>query len=503
MQRQILSLLGAKSWLLLFALCFAIVGPAHADKRVALVIGNSGYKSVAPLANPQNDARLMADTLRSLGFTLVGGRAQIDLDKAAFDEAVQSFGTQVVGADVALFYYAGHGVQVRGSNYLVPIAANPAREADVYLQMVDIAVVLSQMEGSGTKLNLVILDACRNNPFGGRGLRATDPGLAQIRAPEGTVISYATQPGNVAKDGADGNSPYTKALAQTIKRPGLSMFDAFNEVGIAVMEATGNEQQPWLSTSPIKGSFSFAAAPTGSAGPVSPPPASEAAQAWSVIQNTTSIAVLEDFTRQFGNTVYGSMARARLAELKSGQVAVVAPPAPPQPGAPSAKPALSAIPKLIRGVAAGGSGGDPFDDSGANFRNEPLSGINIVLNQNPADAKQQIIGTLQVLWLGTEGPLHGGRGPLATARMPIQFSPGETVTKVAINSVTYNFPATPRPVWIAGLRIWTNKTTYTFGTMSPGSVTECALSPGETLIGFYGRSGSYIDQLGCVIAATK
>jgi uncharacterized caspase-like protein len=172
-----------------------VAAPAAADKRVALVIGNSAYQNVARLENPVNDARLMADTLRGLGFTLVGGGAQLNLDKAGFDNAVQSFGNQVVGADVGLFYYAGHGVQVRNSNYLVPVSANPTREADVFVQMVDIAVVLSQMEGSGTKLNLVILDACRNNPFGGRGLRSTDAGLAQIRAPEGTLISYATQPG--------------------------------------------------------------------------------------------------------------------------------------------------------------------------------------------------------------------------------------------------------------------------------------------------------------------
>ena len=161
--------------------CAFAGSPALADKRVALVVGNSTYRNVPSLANPVNDAKLMAETLRAAGFEVVGDGAQIDLDKAAFDNAVQSFGTQVVGADVALFYYAGHGVQVRGSNYLVPVAANPAREADVYLQMVDIAVVLSQMEGSGTRLNLVILDACRNNPFGGRGLRGADPGLAQIQ----------------------------------------------------------------------------------------------------------------------------------------------------------------------------------------------------------------------------------------------------------------------------------------------------------------------------------
>ena len=136
------------------------------------------------------------------------------------------------GADVALFYYAGHGVQVSGSNYLVPVSANPTREADVDFQMVDVNLVLRQMQGSGTRLNMVILDACRNNPFGARGLRASDGGLAQMRAPEGTLISYATQPGNVAQDGSDGNSPYTKALASTIKQSG-STSSIFNQVSLA------------------------------------------------------------------------------------------------------------------------------------------------------------------------------------------------------------------------------------------------------------------------------
>src|SRR5271154_5959662 len=147
---------------------------------------------------------MMADTLRSLGFTLIGNGAQVDLDKAAFDDVLQKFGNQLVGADVALFYYAGHGVQVRGANYLVPVNANPAREADVLLQAVDPSLVLASMEGAGTKLNMVLLDACRNNPFGGRGLRGTEGGLAQMRAPEGKLVSYATQPGSVARDGAGG-----------------------------------------------------------------------------------------------------------------------------------------------------------------------------------------------------------------------------------------------------------------------------------------------------------
>jgi caspase domain-containing protein len=238
-------------------------GPATAEKRIALVVGNSAYQNIARLDNPRNDATLMAETLSGLGFTLIGGRAQLDLDKAALDTDVQNFGRQIQGADVALFYYAGHGVQLNGSNYLVPIGANPTREADVDFQMVDINLVLRQMQGSGTRLNMVILDACRNNPFGGRGLRSADGGLAQMRAPEGTLISYATQPGSVAQDGSDGHSPYTKALATTIKQAGLDIFQTFNQVGLAVKRETSGSQQPWVSSSPIDGSFYFVAPAAG------------------------------------------------------------------------------------------------------------------------------------------------------------------------------------------------------------------------------------------------
>ena len=143
------------------------------------------------------------------------------------------------GAGVGLFYYAGHGLGLRGTNYLVPVSANPTREADLDFQMVDVEVALHQMEAAGTKLNVVMLDACRNNPFGGRGLRAGSGGLTQMQAPEGTLISYATQPNSVAQDGTDGNSPYSKALAETIGTPGLDILQSFNRVGVVVKQATG------------------------------------------------------------------------------------------------------------------------------------------------------------------------------------------------------------------------------------------------------------------------
>ena len=272
-----------------------LAGPVQAERRVALVVGNSAYQYVSRLDNPANDARLMADTLRGLGFTLARGGALLDLSKSDFDAAIQEFGNQIAGADVALFYYAGHGIQVRGSNHLVPINANPTKEADVDFQMVDVALVLRQMEGSGTRLNLVILDACRNNPFGGRGLRSSAGGLAQMNAPDGTLISYATQPGSVAQDGTDGNSPFTNALVQTLRLPGVGLFDVFNQVGLSVKRSTGGSQQPWVSSSPIDGSFYFVPPPSADRpSSVGDPALSQAAQKpGSPAKNTSSIVMLD------------------------------------------------------------------------------------------------------------------------------------------------------------------------------------------------------------------
>jgi hypothetical protein len=244
-----------------FLLCAGACTPAHAEKRVALVIGNSAYRAVPALPNPVADAKLMSDTLLSLGFFVVGGGAQVDLDKASFDDALQKFGRELNGADVALFYYAGHGVETHGLNYLVPVDAHPQDEADVFMQMVGISGILDQMEKSGTRINLVLLDACRDNPFRDHGVRSTSGGLAQMPAPVGTLISFATQPRSVSLDGVDGHSPYTRALAMAMQRPGSGLFKTFNEVGLAVEKATGGSQLPWVSSSPISGNFYFAGKP--------------------------------------------------------------------------------------------------------------------------------------------------------------------------------------------------------------------------------------------------
>jgi hypothetical protein len=247
-------------------LCAGMSSAAHAEKRVALVIGNSAYQTVPKLPNPDSDAKLMSDTLSSLGFFVVGGSARLDLDKAGFDAALQEFKTQLVGADVALFYYAGHGVETHGLNYLVPVDAHPQDEADVFTQMVSTSDILDGLEKSGTRINLVLLDACRDNPFSGHGVHSKIGGLAQMPAPVGTLISFATQPRSVSLDGSDGHSPYTRALAEAMQKPGYGLFKTFNEVGLAVDKATSGQQLPWVSTSPITGNFYFAGKPE-------PPPA--------------------------------------------------------------------------------------------------------------------------------------------------------------------------------------------------------------------------------------
>jgi hypothetical protein len=265
------------AWLAIVTCLLIVLGamaPALADqitgKRVALVIGNSRYLSVGRLANPGNDATLMAASLKASGFALIGGDAQLDLDKARFDAALAEFGRAIAGVEVVLFYYSGHGLQVDGTNFLVPVDAKPKRREDLDFQMVSADLVLRQMTGSGTRLNILILDACRNNPFSGSGLRSGGGGLAEMKAPEGTLISYSTQPGAVALDGTGRDSPFTLALAAAMRQPGLDVFRMFNQAGLDVNKTTGGQQEPWLSASPIEGEFFFAA-PAGAPVPASPP----------------------------------------------------------------------------------------------------------------------------------------------------------------------------------------------------------------------------------------
>ncbi len=285
-------------------------------RRVALVVGNSNYKNVPQLTNPSNDAQLMARTLQRLGFKLVGDRAQIDVDKAAFDKAVVTFGNELPGAAVALFFYAGHGLQIAGENYLVPVDANPQKPSDVDFQMVATKVILDPMQDAGAKLNIVILDACRNNPFGGRGLRAVGSGLAQMEAPEGTIIAYATRPGAVASDGDGRDSPYTLALAQVMPEHGVEILDTFNQVGLQVAKTTGGNQVPWTNYSPISGHFCFN--PDSCTASGQPPPVTQDSDTvfWESIKDSDDPADFRNYMQQYPQGKFISLAKDRLAELQ-------------------------------------------------------------------------------------------------------------------------------------------------------------------------------------------
>jgi formylglycine-generating enzyme required for sulfatase activity len=244
-----------RSTLVLMAI-LASTAAAAVETRIALVIGNSEYTS-GPLPNPANDAKLMGDSLSSLGFEVIARR---NADQITMKRAIQEFGARLEkggpGA-VGLFYYAGHGVQLNGRNYLIPTTARIEREGDVEIEAVSADWVIEQMRYARNRLNIVILDACRNNPFT-RSMRSVDHGLATMDAPAGILIAYSTAPGAVAADGTGRNSPYTEALTQAMRDVHEPVEQVFKHVRVGVMGATSGKQVPWESSS-LTGDFYFAA----------------------------------------------------------------------------------------------------------------------------------------------------------------------------------------------------------------------------------------------------
>src|SRR5579863_2481901 len=227
-----------------------------AETRIALVIGNSDYSS-GSLPNPANDAKLIGDALTSLGFDVIARR---NADQITMKRAIQEFGSRLESAGpgaVGLFYYAGHGLQLSGRNYLIPTTARIEREGDVEIEAVSADWVIEQMRYARNRLNIVILDACRNNPFT-RSMRSVDHGLATMDAPAGILIAYSTAPGAVAADGIGRNSPYTEALTHAIRDMHEPVEQVFKHVRVGVMTATSGKQVPWESSS-LTGDFYFAA----------------------------------------------------------------------------------------------------------------------------------------------------------------------------------------------------------------------------------------------------
>ena len=254
------------------ALGFAVLLAAAtvwAEPRTALVIGNGAYRD-APLKNPVNDARDMAAKLRELGFQVI---ERLDADRPSMRQGLREFEQRLrQQRGVGLFYYAGHGVQLMGQNYLIPVGVDIHQEFEVPDEAVDAEAVLRAMESAGNELNIVILDACRNNPFT-RGFGSAGRGLARMDGPAGTFIAYATAPGAISQDGRDGrNSPYTRYLLAAMGVPGLSLEQIFKRVLVAVEQETGGAQIPWVASS-LRGEFYFSAAgtvPGSSASPAHP-----------------------------------------------------------------------------------------------------------------------------------------------------------------------------------------------------------------------------------------
>ncbi|TDQ84048.1 putative caspase-like protein [Dongia mobilis] len=309
--------------------------PAAAEKRIALVIGNGKYDgAIGPLANPPRDAEVMGKQLAALGFQVV---KLVNGDQKAMKRAISDFGGRLLAAGpdaVGLFFYAGHGVQIRGINYLIPVGAAIEREADAELEAVNAEWVLDQMSYAGNSVNIMLLDACRNNPLT-RSFRSADRGLARMDAPTGTFVGYSTAPGEVAADGTGENSPYVAALASEMGKPGIALEETFRNVRVRVMAETDQRQVPWDSSS-LTGAFYFRAPQQTAA--IAPQPAAPAAQAataatagqeageserlfWESIKDSSDPAEFEAYLAQYPNGHYSGLARLKVSRLSGASQA--------------------------------------------------------------------------------------------------------------------------------------------------------------------------------------
>lgn len=224
------------------------------QKKLALIVGNSAYQNGSALKNPVNDARSMSSTLKQLGFEVMyyDNVTQKDMKKA-----IDAFGQKLKGYEVGLFYYAGHGIQYKGRNYMIPVEANLKTEQQVEYDCIAADRVLAYMEYAESKVNIIVLDACRNNPFERSWNRsANGSGLAFMNAPTGSMIAYATSPGTTASDGTGSNGLYTSALLKHMNTPGITIEQMFKKVRGEVEEKSNGKQVPWESTS-LKGEFYF------------------------------------------------------------------------------------------------------------------------------------------------------------------------------------------------------------------------------------------------------
>jgi hypothetical protein len=239
------------AFLLFFKFTYAQSQQYDNTRRLALVIANGSYPQF-PLSNPINDAMDIAASLEKVGFTVI---FEENLTNNSFRNVLRTFGEQLKQYDVGLFYYAGHGVQVHGINYLLPVDADIKYEDEIQSQAIEAGLVLRKMGSAKVDVNILILDACRNNPFS-RGFRGVNPGLAVMNAPKGTIIAYSTAPGHTAEDGRGRNSPYAEQLLKSIEIPGITIEKLFKYVRVGLSLETEGRQISWESSS-LMGDFYF------------------------------------------------------------------------------------------------------------------------------------------------------------------------------------------------------------------------------------------------------
>jgi uncharacterized caspase-like protein len=394
--------------LLLLALAWfsatVLAQPAPEARRVALVVGNNAYSS-APLHNPVSDARAMAQSLENAGFTVI---LRLDATQPDLLSALREFGKRLKDGGpgtAGVFYFAGHGMQIRGRNFLIPVGANIEHEDEVSYQALDAQAVMDKMESAGNGTNIVILDACRNNPFA-RSFRSGRQGLAQMDAPVGTLVAFSTAPGSVASDGNGANGLYTAHLLNVLRRPGLKVEDVFKQVRMAVLKDSANRQVPWEASSLI-GDFYFHApseAPVFAGAPAAPAEPVDAMTAlddalWGAVKDGTSSAELYAYLNRFPSGRHAREARARMADL-------VAPP-------PGARPAVSPVPV------------DPEQVLRETFERE---------RQNDIAASQQRIDEI-VRW----GDIGTDRRPAVPRRNPAGFAEGDRYRYRVLNQVTNRY----------------------------------------------------------------
>jgi uncharacterized caspase-like protein len=316
----------------LACMAFTSVTTAKADRRVAFVVGNGAYKNVAQLPNPPIDAKAMAGVLRNVGFDVVEGT---NLTRDTMTQKLLEFGKRAQGADVAVFFYAGHGIAISGTNYLLPVDADIKSEMDVKLgAAINIDLTLDQTM-SDAKVKLVFLDACRANPFAAK-IKATatrsvsvQQGLAEMKSGEGTLIAFATGPGQTALDGQEGtNSPFTRALLAHITEPGVEIQQAMTEVRAQVNEETSKGQLPWGHTNLIGAVYLNPAAAPAAAAPSAAAPLTTAStnaagndvelEFWRSVKDSNKPEELNAYVTNYPNGQFKPLALARIAALENG-----------------------------------------------------------------------------------------------------------------------------------------------------------------------------------------